>query len=184
MNKRMWMLLGLAAGLYLWSVWPATTIMPRSMLLWRLSAALPKTEPKTDWEKRGKYLVTVSGCAMCHTPYTWTGPLGSRAFQGGMRVRWNNDLRERVAFNLTPDPDTGIGRWTEEDFTMAMKTGTYPDGHAAHWQAMPWDMHSNFSLDDMRAMFRYLKSLPPQKQKSPRPLHGPLPKADTFYFGG
>lgn len=106
-----------------------------------------------------------------------------RRFQGGMRVRWNNELGERVALNLTSDPETGIGRWSEEEFMMAMKSGIYPDGRTAHWQAMPWDMHSNFSLDDMRAMYRYLKSLPSRRQKPPTPLKGPPPQADTFYFG-
>ena len=117
------------------------------------------------------------------SPYSWIGPHGGEAFQGGMRVRWNNELGERVAFNLTPDPETGIGNWTEEDFIIAMKSGLYPDGKVAHWQAMPWDMHSNWSVDDMRAMYRYLKSLTPVRQKPSNPINEPLPEEDTFYFG-
>ena len=171
------------AGLYIWSVWPATTVMPESWVRWRLNAALPAEEPAGPWEKRGKHLVAVAGCAMCHTPYSWIGPHGGQAFAGGMRVRWKNDLGERVAFNLTPDPETGIGRWSEEDFIRAMKTGLYPDGRVAHWQAMPWDMHSNWTLDDLRAMYRYLRSLGPKKRRSSTPVRGSLPSSDTFYFG-
>ena len=171
-----------AAGLYLWSIWPATTHMPESWIKWRLNAALPQKEAKGPWEARGKYLVTVAGCAMCHTPYSWIGPHDWKAFQGGMRVRWQNDLGERISTNLTPDPETGIGRWTEEDFITAMKSGLYPDGRAAHWQAMPWDMHSNWSLDDMRAMYRYLMTLEPKPQKKPKPVRGAPPQNDTFYF--
>jgi hypothetical protein len=100
-----------------------------------------------------------------------------------MRVRWNNELGERVAFNLTPDPETGIGSWSEEDFIVAMKSGLYPDGRVAHWQAMPWDMHSNWSLDDMRAMYRYLMSLKGVPRRPSNPIGGPLPADDTFYFG-
>jgi hypothetical protein len=170
-------------GLYAWSVWPATTVMPPSWIRWRLDAALPRVPADDPWKERGRYLVTVAGCAMCHTPYSWIGPHGDKAFRGGMRVRWKNDLGERVALNLTPDPETGIGRWTERDFLVAMKSGLTPDGRAAHWQAMPWDMHSNWSLDDLRAMYRYLMSLPPEKRGPSTPVEGPLPEADTFYFG-
>lgn len=170
-------------GLYIWSIWPATTVMPPSWIKWRLDAALPKAEPRDEWEERGKYLVTISGCAMCHTPYSWIGPHGHRAFQGGMQVRWKNELGERVATNLTPDPVTGIGGWSEEDFLKGMKSGLYPDGRVAHWQAMPWDMHSNWSLDDLRAMYRYLMSLEPREAPAQRAIREPLPEADTFYFG-
>lgn len=173
----------LAAGVYVWSLWPLTTRMPESWVKWRLNAALPPKPPGGEWERRGAYLVAVSGCAMCHTPYSWVGPHGSRALTGGMRVRWNNDLGERVAMNLTPDPETGIGAWTEEDFIVAMKSGLYPDGRSAHWQAMPWDMHSNFSLDDMRAIYRYLRGLPSRRRGPSNPVRGEPPSSDTFYFG-
>lgn len=171
--------------LFVWvfSIWPGTTIMPASMVKWRLDQSMPVFEPKNEWEARGEYAVTVAGCAMCHTPYSWIGPHHWQALQGGMRVRWKNALGERLALNLTPDPETGIGNWTEEDFITAMKAGLYPDGRVAHWQAMPWDMHSNWSLDDLRAMYRYLKALPAAKQGKPRPIREPLPEPDTFYFG-
>jgi hypothetical protein len=149
---------------------------------WRLDAANPTKEPEDAWQERGEYLLKISGCGMCHTPYYWFGP-GGEPFSGGMRVRWNNVLQERLTFNITPDPETGLGNWSERDFIIAMKTGIYPDGTVAHWQAMPWDMHGNWSLDDLRAMYRYLMSLKPVKQKDPNPIEGPLPTADTFYFG-
>ena len=178
------LILGLVAlGLYIWSIWPGTTIMTVDMIKWRLNAAIPLSEPETAWEKRGEYITTVAGCAMCHTPYSWIGPHGDKAFQGGMRVRWDNELQERVTMNITPDPETGIGNWTEEEFIIAMKSGIYPDGTVAHWQAMPWDMHSNWSADDMRAMYRYLMNLKPVKRQPSNPINEPLPEEDTFYFG-
>ncbi|MFT5207469.1 MAG: hypothetical protein ACI9CF_001221 [Candidatus Omnitrophota bacterium] len=175
--------LTILGGLYLWSIWPMTTIMSKEGVIWRLNAAVPEKAPVGDWQERGKYLLTVAGCGMCHTPYSWIGPHGGEAFEGGMRVRWNNGLKDRVAFNLTPDKDTGMGLWSEEDFIIGMKSGLYPNGDVAHWQAMPWDMHSNWSLDDMRAMYSYLMSLEPQTQKKPNPINKPLPEDDTFYFG-
>lgn len=170
-------------GLYVWSVWPATTIMSPSGIHWRLKAAMPSQKAEGEWERRGEYVMAVSGCGMCHTPYSWIGPHGWMAYQGGMRVRWKNELKERVAQNLTPAPETGIGKWSEEEFIIAMKSGIYPDGRIAHWQAMPWDMHSNWSLDDMRAMYRYLMSLKPVERPVSNPVNEPLPEDDTFYFG-
>jgi len=183
--KKRFVALGIltAAGLWLWSVWPMTTLMDPELIKWRLDGSIPKEDPTGEWQTRGKYVVTVAGCAMCHTPYSWIGPHDWKALQGGMRVRWKNELGERVALNLTPDPETGIGNWSERDFVIAMKSGMYPDGTAAHWQAMPWDMHSNWSLDDLRAMYRYLMSLEPKKRKTSKPIKGPLPEPDTFYFG-
>lgn len=160
-----------------------TTVMSAKWVKWRLDSSVPRIETRDAWQERGKYLVTVAGCGMCHTPYSWVGPHQWLAFRGGMRVRWNNALGERVALNLTPDPETGIGRWTETEFIIAMKTGVYPDKKIAHWQAMPWDMHSNWSLDDMRAMYRYLMALPAAPAPKSHPIDDPLPKADTFYFG-
>jgi len=172
-------------GLYTWSIWPGTTVMSVDMIKWRLNATMPEPDyvPQNEWQKRGQYLTTVAGCGMCHTPYSWIGPHHWAAFEGGMRVRWKNELGERVAINLTPDLETGIGRWTEDDFIIGMKSGLYPDGRVAHWQAMPWDMHSNWSVDDMRAMYRYLMSLQPQVQEPSNPIDEPLPEDDTFYFG-
>ncbi len=172
-----------SVGIYTWSIWPGTTIMPPSWIIWRLNMSIPPSEPDTDWEKRGEYIVTISGCGMCHTPYYWHGPDGNMAYQGGMRVRWSNRLGERITQNITPDKETGIGNWSEEDFIIAMKSGLYPDGTDAHWQAMPWDMHSNWSLDDLRAMYRYLMQLEPKKLRPTTPINEPLPEADTFYFG-
>ena len=184
--RLIWLALGAGlTALFIWvfSIWPGTTIMPAGMVKWRLDQSMPTYGPKNAWEARGKYVVTTAGCAMCHTAYSWIGPHHWKPLVGGMRVRWNNALGERVALNLTPDPETGIGSWTEEDFITAMKSGLYPDGHAAHWQAMPWDMHSNWSLDDLRAMYRYLSALPAVKREKSKPIDGPLPDPDTFYFG-
>jgi len=169
--------------LYIWSIWPMTTVMSPSLIIWRLNGSIPLSQPKTEWEKRGEYVVTVSGCGMCHTIFYWAGPDNFKAYAGGMRVRWKNALQERVAQNLTPEKETGIGAWSEEDFIVAMKSGITPNSKTAHWQAMPWDMHANWSLDDLRAMYRYLMSLEPKKRKPSHPVKGPLPDTDTFYFG-
>lgn len=173
----------IGAGIYIWSIWPPTKIMPESWVLWRLRGSLPEPTLSDDpWVKRGEYLVASASCGICHTPFNWTGPNNFKPFHGGMRVRWKT-FGEAVSLNLTPDEETGIGLWSEEDWIVAMKSGIYPDGRVAHWQAMPWDMHSNYSLDDLRAMYRYLRTLPPAKRPASTPINEPLPEPDTFYFG-
>jgi len=169
--------------LYIWSIWPPTKIMSEEMVLWRLNGAMPKpTESEDPWVQRGEYLVKTAPCVLCHTPYGWGGPDRTHPLEGGMRVRWDV-YGEAVSLNLTPDKETGIGQWSEKQFIVGMKTGIYPDGRVAHWQAMPWDMHSNYSLDDMRAIYRYLKSLPAAKRPPSKPIKEPLPEPDVFYYG-
>ncbi len=157
--------------------------MSEKMVLWRLNGALPEPVKTEDlWVERGEYLVKTAPCAICHTEYRWVGPNNFRPLQGGMRARWDV-YGEAVSLNLTPDKETGIGNWSEKDWIVAMKTGIYPNGRVAHWQAMPWDMHSNYSLDDMRSIYRYLKSLPAVKQPKSTPVKEPLPEPDIFYYG-
>lgn len=171
------------AAVWIVSIWPPTRILPEKITLWRLNGGLPAPILSDDpWVKRGEYLVRTASCALCHTPFSFAGADSSHPLQGGMRCRWDV-YGEAVSLNLTPDAETGIGNWSERDWIVAMKSGIYPDGRVAHWQAMPWDMHSNFLLDDLRAMYRYLKTLPPAKQPPSHPIREPLPEPDTFYFG-
>ena len=170
-------------SLYIWSIWPPTKIMSEKMILWRLGAALPTPVTTDDpWVKRGEYLVKTAPCAVCHTEFGWIGPNNFRPLQGGMRARWDV-YGDAVSLNLTPDKETGIGHWSEKEWIVAMKTGLYPNGRVAHWQAMPWDMHSNYSLDDLRAIYRYLKTLTPATRPAAMPIKEPLPEPDTFYYG-
>lgn len=62
--------------------------------------------------------------------------------------------------NLTPDPAAGLGLWDESDFLTAIRTGVRPDGSVLN-PAMPWSAFSPLSDDDLRAIWMYLRSLPP-----------------------
>lgn len=90
----------------------------------------------------GDYLVSTGGCKSCHTP----------TLSGGQKI-------EGVpSANLTP---TGIGRWTEEDFFKALRMGVRPDGRILS-AVMPWPYTKNLTDDEIRAMWMYLRSLPPR----------------------
>lgn len=91
--------------------------------------------------------------------------------------------------NLTPDTATGIGLWTEDDFIRTLRTGVNPAGDSLH-PFMPWRQIRRMDDDDLRAIYRYLRTLPPSRDgpqrravtNPPRPrqlrvadwyLHGP-----------
>lgn len=61
--------------------------------------------------------------------------------------------------NITPDPETGIGRWSESDFVQTMRTGVNPAGIHLH-AFMPWHEMGRMSDDDLRALYRYLRTTP------------------------
>jgi mono/diheme cytochrome c family protein len=118
---------------------------------------------------RGKYLVDMSVCGACHTVTKRGQPLAGMGFAGG-------DIFElptgKVASpNITPDP-TGIGNYTEETFIKVMRTGYV--GTRQLNTMMPWQFYSGQTDEDLKAIYAYLKTLPPvshhvDNSKPPRP---------------
>lgn len=121
-----------------------------------LDAPVPEPDVSTP-EKRGKYMVTISGCADCHTPQDSHGrPLPGMEFAGGLILdgTWG-----RVASaNLTPD-SSGISYYDEATFTQAMRTGFV--GARKLNQIMPWHTYRGMTDEDLGAMFAYLKTSKP-----------------------
>ena len=82
--------------------------------------------------------------------------------------------------NLTPDRETGLGRWTADEIVTALQTGVRPDGRMLA-PIMPWHALANLSKDDVAAMAAFLKSLKPIKNQVPGPF-GVGEKVPTFMF--
>ena len=77
--------------------------------------------------ERGGYLVnTIMTCNNCHTPMGPNGPQFDKALSGGLR--FNEPPFDVTASNITPDPDTGIGKWSDADIKKAMLEGVRPNG--------------------------------------------------------
>jgi cbb3-type cytochrome c oxidase subunit III len=108
---------------------------------------------------RGKYLATAGDCVACHT-----NPGGGQAFAGGRPIETPFGII--YSPNLTPDRETGIGAWTEEDFYRAMHTGVGPDGTHLY-PAFPYPYFTRLTRADVDAIRDYLNTLPPVK--NPRP---------------
>jgi mono/diheme cytochrome c family protein len=130
---------------------------------------------------RGKYLVTVGGCNDCHTPGALLGkPDFSRAL-GGSEVGFAiPGLGVFAGPNLTPDKDTGLGNWTDDQIVTAITAGTTPEGRRLA-PIMPYAALSHLTSDDSRAIVAYLRSLPPVKNKVPGPF-GPKDTPTTLVF--
>jgi len=155
--------------------------------------------PLTEAEliERGKYLVTAVGCDDCHSPKVMTErgpePDPARRFSGHNRneplppmaknagkdgwVLFNMNLTAFVgpwgvsyAANLTPD-DTGIGAWTFENFKTAIQKGKYKgqEGGRDLLPPMPWQMYRNFTEEDLKSIFSYLKTMPKVENLVPAP---------------
>ncbi len=78
-------------------------------------------------------------------------------------------IDQRVTRNLTSDPETGLGRWTEASIVQALRTGRAPDRVLNLW-GMPWMYLHHFTENDARAVARYLKTLPPIRNYIPPAL--------------
>lgn len=146
--------------------------------------------------KRGKYLVDLGGCNLCHTPKLMTS-LGmeldqSRLLSGHPQdgavseytaeamnedgwvtksnfhlTEWSGPWGVSFAANLTPDEITGIGSWNEETFIKTMRTGRHLGSGRKIQLPMPWDNFAKLTDDDLRAIFAYLKSLKPIENSVP-----------------
>ncbi len=130
-----------------------------AVALWLLSpppglptlTAVVNSEPLIN---RGKYLVTVSGCASCHTDVGNNGAY----LAGGLKLE--TEFGDFITPNITPDAITGIGQWGFGDFARAMRFGVGPD-QRPYYPSFPYTSYTQITLADLQAMFAYLQSVTP-----------------------
>jgi mono/diheme cytochrome c family protein len=127
----------------------------------------PDPAKPPEWN-RGAYLVQALGhCGECHTPRTRLGGLETdRAMAGTF-----NAAENAVVPNITPDPETGIGKWSEDDVVTALKMGMLPDGDfvGSLMTDVVNESTSKLSDSDLKAIAVYLRSLPPIRNRPTRP---------------
>src|SRR3954453_10117792 len=113
--------------------------------------------------KRGRALAATGNCADCHTTR------GGKDFAGGLPVP--TPFGTIYSSNITPDPETGIGRWSEAAFRRAMQSGVDREGRHLY-PTFPYDHFTNVSDDDNRALYAFLmtrrpvRATPPEDQLS------------------
>ena len=142
-------------------------------------AFIKTTAAQNAQVERGKYLVNVAGCIDCHTAGYFFGKPDMARYLGGSEVGFEiPGLGVFHGPNLTPDPDTGLGKWTIDQIVAALQTGKRPDGRELA-PIMPWRAFANLTKDDATAIAVFLKSIPVVKNKVPGPF-GPNDKPTEF----
>lgn len=109
--------------------------------------------------KRGEYLAGAGGCLGCHTE----AKEGATAYAGGRELK--TPFGTFYGPNITPNPQAGIGRWSEADFIRAMRHGRRPDG-ANYFPAFPYPSFTGITDNDLRDLWAYLRTLAPSSQAS------------------
>ena len=144
------------------------------------AAKAPVVSPTTQLINRGEYLARAGDCVACHTEPT------GKPFAGGRPMA--TPFGNIYVPNITPDDDTGIGKWTSDDFYRAMHNGVTRDG-TLMYPAMPFASYTKVTRADNDAIFAYLQSVTPVKQKNrPHELRFPFNRRDllvgwrTLYF--
>jgi cytochrome c553 len=162
----------------------------------RKSAPSPEVLQKQRVE-RGEYIVMTSGCHDCHTPWkmgaegpepdmslalsghpeslvmpqapdlgqgawVWAGSGTNTAFAGPWGVSFTA--------NLTPEPLTGIGIWTEDIFIKTIRSGRHWGVSRPILPPMPWQVYRNLTDEDLKSVFAYLRTLKPIQNQVPEPL--------------
>lgn len=151
--------------------------------------------------ERGRYLVTGFGCTDCHTPWIM-GPNGpmpdeTRFLSGhpadlvmppapklepgpwlmtaaATNTAWAGPWGVSFTANLTPDEETGLGRWSDQDFIDTLRNGRHLGRGREILPPMPFPAIRTLTDNDLRAMYAYLRSIPAIENRVPAPLppHG------------
>lgn len=112
----------------------------------------------SEVEQRGEYLATAGNCVSCHTTD------GGSPFAGGLA--FETPFGTIYSTNITPDPEAGIGQWTLEDFTKAMRHGEAPGGKHLY-PVFPYTSYAKVSDEDVAAIYAYLKTITPVRSTAP-----------------
>ncbi|MHA4741392.1 c-type cytochrome [Dyadobacter sp. MSC1_007] len=134
-----------------------------------MKANLSKRPAETDLVAYGKYVITAASCVECHSKREKGTKVPGTEYGGGMEFIMPNGIVRSA--NITPDMETGIGSWTEEAFLKRFKA--YADssykphkvGPKEMNSAMPWMMYAGMKEGDLKAIFAYLKTVTPIRQK-------------------
>jgi mono/diheme cytochrome c family protein len=144
-----------------------------------LGLSLASAHAASRQVERGKYLTTIIPCTDCHTPGALLGHPDMKRYLGGSNIGFSiPGLGVFYGPNLTPDKETGLGKWTLQQIATAITTGKTPTGRILA-PSMPVDSFKHLTKADALAIAAYLKTLPPVKNKVPGPF-GPTEKPTLF----
>jgi mono/diheme cytochrome c family protein len=156
---------------------PPFFITPPETFARDVAAAAPGVDGIADPAERaiaarGRYIVLTTGCIGCHATNGSQGPDYSKYLAGG-GLKAQNEQGTFVSKNLTPDPDTGLARRSDDEVKRVLRSGVFPDGHVVPHTTMPWANFSNWTEEERQAVVVYLRHLPPVRHQIPDPILTP-----------
>ncbi|MCP4385650.1 MAG: c-type cytochrome [Hyphomicrobiales bacterium] len=139
------------------------------------SASAASASAETALE-RGTYLMnSIAACGNCHTPLDANGPIAGQELAG--RLVDDGEPFTAYAPNITPDMETGIGSWTDDEIITAIREGKRPDGTIIG-PPMPIGLYRGLSDTDVEAMVAYLRQVPAVRNEVPKSTYRiPLPES-------
>lgn len=135
---------------------------------WESGGALQGPGQDGDLARRGDYLARGLTCTYCHTESVEPMTYNPRRFLGGGAATRAWPDGTVISPNLTPDVETGLGRWSEDDIVRALRRGRTPT-RSLDLGFKPWFFYQ-FTDDDAHAVARFLKAVPPRRHRTPPPL--------------
>jgi mono/diheme cytochrome c family protein len=157
---------------FLYNIPPLFLIAPETF-----AADMAKAPPPVDGirdpaqraiAERGRTIVMNTGCIGCHATNGSQGPDLTKYLAGG-GVKLTSRRGTFVSRNLTSDPETGLGRRSDDEVKRVLRSGTFPDGHIVSHTIMPWANFSQWTEEDRHAVVVYLRSLPAVTHRIPDP---------------
>lgn len=155
---------------------PPSSDFPMSIIIHAIPSAPTFTQmpSRTDKVKYGEYLANAAVCAECHTPAKSGQIVPELIFSGGRYIDTNK--ASVMTANITPDKETGIGTWTEKEFIDRFKAFDSSSGASGEQTVkdgdfnspMPWRGYAKMSEEDLAAIYAYLMSIKPIKNKVPK----------------
>ena len=154
---------------YVRSIQPVRNSLPKTTLPDPVKGLLPPHQPITasvpgpdmsNPVERGKYLVNIGNCMACHTPMKDGQHITELAFGGGMS--FDGEWGKVTSANITQDP-SGISYYDEKRFVEVLRTGKV--GARKLNSIMPWGYFRNMTDEDLKAIYAYLRTLPPVKHR-------------------
>ena len=161
---------------YMRTLKPIKNAIPARQLMMPIAAVYPgqflqpsidsnRVPPVSDRAAYGGYLANAADCGTCHSPMTPQGPDQTRMYAGGFT--FNVGSFTVTSANITPDDSTGIGLWTEAQFlnkfTPYREEKNYSHNPGKENTIMPVSLLAGMTDDDLKAIYAYLKTVPPVK---------------------
>ena len=153
-----------------------TRAVPCVALLYGLLATTSAVAADQSLVERGRYLVAIMDCAGCHTTGALLGQPDPQRYLAGSSIGFEGPPPPGMASgavvyppNLTPDPQTGLGSWSDEEILAAVRFGRGRGGRVLA-PIMPWPSYASLNDDDGQALVAYLRSIPAVSHPVPAPV--------------